>query len=136
MRFVVPTLPDTFTARVQSVGGAYDSTTRTLPIRATVASVGKLRPEMFATDWIESGEPQSGVVVPESAVQRYGDKTVVVVAHPDGDGGARFERRQVELRPAAGGRSLVIAGLRGGEPIVVQGAYTVKSELDKAKMPK
>ena len=137
VRFVVPTLPaDTFSARVQSVGGAYDSTTRTLPIRAAITSVGKLRPEMFATVWIESGEPQSGVVVPDAAVQRYGDKTVVFVAHPAADGGARFERRQVELRPGVAGRSLVTAGLRAGEPIVVQGSFAVKSELEKAKMPK
>ena len=87
-RFAVPALPvDTFEARVQSVGGALDPVTRTLPVRALAPNGSrKLRPEMFATVWIEGGAPHAGVAVPDSAVQMLDEKPVVFVARPDGSG--------------------------------------------------
>lgn len=135
-RFAVPALPaDTFQAQVQSVGGALDSATRTLPVRAIVRnSTRKLRPEMFATVWIDGGAPQVGVAVPDSAIQLLDRKPVVFVAHPDGAGGARFERRDVELGAKMGGRTHVVRGLSPGEMVVVNGAFAVKSEFARTKM--
>ncbi|MBA3341473.1 MAG: efflux RND transporter periplasmic adaptor subunit [Gemmatimonadaceae bacterium] len=137
LRFTVPTAPrDTFTARIQSVSASFDPTTRSLPVRGVVSNPGgRLRPEMFARVWVESGTPQLTITIPESAVQRLGNKNVVFVAHPAADGGVRFERREVELSAPAGARLPVARGLKLGELIVTEGAYVVKAEFEKGKMP-
>jgi len=136
VRFTVPSFPaDTFQARVQSVGGAYDAATRTLPVRAFVQNTeGKLRPEMFATVWIEGGAPQPGIVVPDSAVQLLDEKPVVFVAHPDSSGGALFERRDVEIGAQESGRTQIVRGLEPGDLVVIGGSFAVKSEFSRSKM--
>lgn len=135
-RFIVPAFAtDTFDAQVQSVGGALDPSTRTLPVRALVPNAsGRLRPEMFATVWIEGGAPRVGVAVPDSAVQFLNQAAVVFVARPDGKGGARFERREVELGAKMAGRTQIVRGLSPGDLVVVNGAFAVKSEFSRAKM--
>ena len=124
-----------FDARVQSVGVALDSATRTVPIRALVDNRnGKFRSATYATAWIESGEKISGFSLPDDAVQLLDEKPVVFVARPDGKGGATFERRSVEVGSKAAGRSLIIRGLSAGDLVVTQGAFAVKSEFARGKM--
>jgi cobalt-zinc-cadmium efflux system membrane fusion protein len=91
---------------------------------------------MYARVWVQGASQSTVVTVPEVAVQRLDGKTILFVAHPDGKGGARFEAREVQLSGAAGGRAAVLGGLSAGEPVVVAGAYAVKAQLAKAKMPK
>ena len=136
VRFRVPAFPaDTFEARVQSVGGALDTATRTVPVRATVDNgAGRLRPAMFATTWIESGERRQAVLLPTEAVQLLDNRSVVFVARPDGKGGATFERRDIEAGPPAGGQTPVLGGIAPGDVVVVAGAFAVKSEFARAKM--
>jgi cobalt-zinc-cadmium efflux system membrane fusion protein len=128
---------DTFAATVQSVAGAFDPSTRSLPIRALVSNDNrKLRPEMFAKVWVEGATATNAFIVPESAIQRLDEKATVFVAHPDGKGGARFEKREVEIRWAGGGRAAIARGLSDGDLIVVSGAYAVKAEFARLKLPK
>ena len=136
VRFTVPAFPaDTFDARVQSVGGQLDIDTRTVPVRAVVQNPsGRLRPAMFATTWIESGERRQAVLVPEGAVQLLDNRPVVFVARPDGTGGARFERRDVEVGATMGGQTQVLKGLMPGDTVVGEGAFAVKSEFARSKM--
>jgi len=96
-RFTVPAFPaEQFAARVQSIGGALDPTTRTIRVRALVPnSTGRLRPEMFATAWIDGGAPVAGIAIPDSAIQMLDEKPVLFVAVPDGKSGSRFERPDV-----------------------------------------
>lgn len=138
VRFSVPAFPsDTFEARVSSVGGALDPSTRAVPVRALVANpAGRFRPAMFATVWIEGAAPQATVSVPEGAVQMLDERPVVFVATPDGKGGARFERRNVTLGGTVGGRAQVLAGVSADETVVTDGAFAVKSEFSRAKMAK
>lgn len=135
-RFVVPAFAtDTFDAQVQSVGGALDPSTRMVPVRALVANAtGRLRPEMFATVWIDGGASRAGVIVPDSAVQFLNQAPVVFVARPDGKGGARFERREVEIGARMAGRTQIVRGVSPGDLVVVNGAFAVKSEFSRAKM--
>lgn len=136
VQFTVPAFAaDTFVARVQSVGGALDTATRTVPVRALVDNgAGRLRAAMFATTWIDGGERRLAVLVPDSAVQLLDNRAVVFVARPDGKGGARFERRDVEVGSTAGGQTQVLSGLRTGDTVVVAGAFAVKSEFARSKM--
>lgn len=137
LRFTVPAFPgETFTARVQSVSASFDPATRSLPVRGLVVNTqARLRPEMFARVWVESGTRQSLVTVPESAVQRMDGADVVFVAHPAAGGSARFEKREVRVAGTSDGRTAIASGLATGVPVVTQGAYAVKAELAKARMP-
>jgi membrane fusion protein, heavy metal efflux system len=134
VRFTVPAFPaDTFMARLTSVGSALDPATRTLPVRALVENgARKLRPEMFATAWVEGGAAQVGVAVPDSAVQLLDEKPVVFVARPGEGGGAQFERRNVEIGARLGGRTHIVRGLAPGDLVVMSGAFAIKSEFARA----
>lgn len=136
LRFTVPIAPDTFVARIQSVSGSFDPSTRALPVRGVVSNPGgRLRPELFARVWIESDRPQLAITIPETAIQRMGNRVTVFVFHPAPNGGARFERRDVETSGAQAGRVAVLRGLKPGEAVVVEGAYTVKAQMEKGSMP-
>ena len=138
LRFTVAPLPeDTFVARVQSVSAAFDPVTRSLPVRGIVANpAGRLRPEMYARVWVEGAPGSGAVAVPDSAIQRLDGKAVVFVAQPDGKGGARFVKREVRVGGSAGGMTSIVAGLAPTDAVVVSGAYAVKAQMAKAKMPK
>lgn len=137
LRFTVPPYPsDTFVARVQSVSGAFDPTTRSLPVRGVVANgQGRLRPEMFARIWVENSAVQTVITVAEAAVQRMDGKDVVFVVRPDPRGGAQFVGREVTTAGTSGGRTSILRGIAPGEMVVTEGAYAVKAELAKGKMP-
>jgi len=136
LRFTVPVAQDTFVARIQSVSASFDPSTRSLPVRGLVSNPGgRLRPEMFARVWVESGRSQLSITVPESAIQRVENRTTVFVFHAAPNGGARFEKREIEIGGLAGGRVAVLRGLKSGEAIVVEGAYAVKAQMEKGKMP-
>lgn len=136
VRFTVPAFPaDTFVATVQNVGSGLDPDTRTLPVRARVENAdGRLRPQMFATVWIDGGDPRQAVVVPDGAVQLLDRRPVVFVAIPNGTGGARFERRDVELGASAGGQTQILRGVSPGDVVVTDGAFAVKSVFARAQM--
>lgn len=137
LRFTVAPYPvDTFSARVQSVSASFDPATRSLPVRGVVANAGgRLRPEMYARVWVQGSNSSSVITVPDSAIQRLDGKAVVFVARPDGKGGARIERRDVELGRGSGGVTPVLRGLTASDLVVVAGAYAVKAQFAKAKMP-
>jgi len=137
VRFAVPALPgDTFEASVKSVGGSLDPATRALPVRAVVANGhGRLRPEMFATAWVDVGERRGALRVPEDAVQLLDGKPTVFVARPDGKGGAHVTRRAVTTGATTGGQTLVFGGVGPGEHVVLAGAFAVKSEFARSQMP-
>jgi cobalt-zinc-cadmium efflux system membrane fusion protein len=137
VRFSVSQLgPSTFEAVVEDVGGALDPATRTLPVHAVVQNAtGALRPAMFATVTLTLGEPRPGVAVPEDAVQLLDERPVVFVARPDPTGGARFERRDVEVGARTDNQIHVVGGLAPGDVVVTGGAFAVKSEFARSRMP-
>ena len=72
----------------------------------------------FREDQTEQNEQagQRVVVIPREAVRRKDGTDVVFVVNRD-----RVERRAVRLNPGEGEEALVIAGIEGGERVVVQG---------------
>jgi multidrug efflux pump subunit AcrA (membrane-fusion protein) len=137
VQFVVPAYPDTFSARITAVGAGLDPETRTLGVRASLDSRGnRLKPGMLATAIVAGGSSGTAVMVPEGAVQTMDGKPTVFVVHPDGKGGARLERRDVEIGGRANGRVAVLRGLTTKDQIVTEGAFAVKSAFLKGGMPK
>ncbi|MFD0985848.1 efflux RND transporter periplasmic adaptor subunit [Methyloligella solikamskensis] len=86
---------------------------------------GRLRPGMFLTArvTVDSGD---AVKVPRIAVQTVEDKPAVFVETDDG-----FEPRPVTLGPKGENDIVITDGLKPGERIVTQGAFTLKAEMSK-----
>jgi cobalt-zinc-cadmium efflux system membrane fusion protein len=123
----VPSLPDrTFTGTLTWLPASVDERTRMARGRVEVPNDGRLlKARMYGRAVILTTAPSRAVVVPRSAVERVGDTTVVFV-QSEAD---VFEARAVRLGPTRGGVVEVFEGLRADEPIVVAGAFTLKSQL-------
>jgi cobalt-zinc-cadmium efflux system membrane fusion protein len=86
---------------------------------------------MSASAWLPVGEAGAAVLaVPVAALQRLDEKWVVFVP--------RKEAHTFEIRPVGRGRDLggdveILSGLKGGETVVVDGAFLLKAEAEKAK---
>jgi membrane fusion protein, heavy metal efflux system len=68
------------------------------------------------------------LVVPRSAVTEIAGKAVVFVRQEDGD----FEVHPVVLGQSAPGIVAVLSGLREGEAVVSEGAFSIKSVVLKS----
>lgn len=112
-----------FRATLTYVAAAVDPTTHRLPVRAEVENPeGALKPEMFASFSITTGDEAVAPGVPESAIVYEGDTARVWVANPD---------KSLALRPIRAGRVSgegmveVLEGLRAGESIVTSGTLFI-----------
>ncbi|MCA9564750.1 MAG: efflux RND transporter periplasmic adaptor subunit, partial [Myxococcales bacterium] len=118
---------------VDFVGATLDESTRSLPVRVEVGNEdGRLRPGLFGALRLSTDPHDSrGVVVPSSALQEVEGRTVVFV--PGDEPGAFLAR---PITPGREGMSQVevLAGLAIGEPLVVEGAFVLKSELMRAEL--
>lgn len=126
----------TISGRVSYIDPTLDETTRTGRVRLEVPnSNGKLRAGMFAEVGFYTGtnaEAGEELVVPSSAVQRTGDKTVVFVPREVEPGA--FEVREIEAGADINGYTKVIEGLKLGEKVVTKGSFTLKTQLEKGAM--
>jgi len=117
---------EVFHGKVTYVGDVLDAATRTMNLRLELPNPDrKLKPEMYATIRVHS-LPEPGVLmVPETAVQRERDRRFVFVQRDP----RTFEARDVRIGESNGDAVKVLDGLQEGEPVVVKGAYVLKSEL-------
>lgn len=136
LRFSVAADPaETIDARVHSLATSVDPATRTVLVRAVIANPKRrLRPEMLATVRMETGVPQTGVAVPDDAIQRLGERPVVFIAEPDGRGGARFRARDIEVAAKAEGGRQIVRGVKAGELVVTEGAFAVKAQFGRSRI--
>jgi cobalt-zinc-cadmium efflux system membrane fusion protein len=130
----VTAFPDrTFKGKISYVSDVVDEKTRTEKARVTVDnSSGLLKPGMFATVLTETpaGGTERLIAVPEEAVLIDGARNYVFIqTAPD-----RFKRRDVEIGRNLGKRMEVTSGLKEGDPVVVNGAFILKSELKKSEL--
>jgi cobalt-zinc-cadmium efflux system membrane fusion protein len=126
---------ETFTGRLDFLGGAVDEQTRTVGVRATVENrADRLRPGMFVKAQVEVPRPQSEstlvVAVPQSALQTLGGRTNVFVQ----TGSGRFARRPVETGHTFEGFTEILSGVKPGEIVVTEGSFVLKSEFAKAEL--
>lgn len=112
------------------VGQTIDPETRTVLVRTELDNRdGRLKPAMLASMLIEA-RPVERLVVPASAVVRENDEEHVFVA----EGEATFRLVKVKLGPEQGGIRVVQSGLRGGEQLVVDGAFHLNNERNRREM--
>lgn len=121
----------TVEGKIVWIGREVETTSRTVPVRLEVANPDAvLRPGMSATVSIPVGETSGQVVaVPIAAVQRVGDKWSVFT--PKGLG--VFEAVPVGRGRDLGGEVEILSGLTPGTEVVVDGAFLLKAEFDKAR---
>lgn len=117
----------TFPARIIRLGESINPETRTLQVRAELASQGVLKPEMLASIRLQLPESRS-LVVPEAALHDLNGKQVVFVESAPGD----FRPREVKATVRDGWAHLS-SGLNEGDRVATTGSYFLKSELLKAE---
>jgi membrane fusion protein, heavy metal efflux system len=128
-----PALPGQhFSGTVKRIGARVDPTSRTVDVRVEVENTsGILRPGMSASALVPVGDSNETVVaVPVEAVQRQPQGWCVFIP--------KEEEGVFEIRAIGRGRDLgdeveILSGLRAGERVVVDGAFLLKAEADKAR---
>jgi cobalt-zinc-cadmium efflux system membrane fusion protein len=111
-----------FPANISFVATSLDTGTRRLLVRATIDNSQKLlRPEMFASVTILTGEGDSSLAVPREAIIYDGKSTHVWLARDDHS----VERREVKTGLSSGQMIEIIEGLHRGESVVSKGSLFV-----------
>jgi len=119
----VPAWPDrVFKAKLTWISASVDPNTRRIPVRAEVENRdGALKPQMFATFHITTGETVTAPGVPNSAIVYEGSDAHVFVAAADGS----LAIRPIHVGRANGNMIEVKDGLKVGEKIVTSGALFI-----------
>jgi Cu(I)/Ag(I) efflux system membrane fusion protein len=114
----------TWRGAVTYIAPTVEEKTRTIKVRVEVDNAdGQLKPEMFADVVLKSGLG-NGLVVPESALLKTGERTLVFVDHGDG----RLEPREVQVGPKVVEGVQVLRGLEEGERVVTAANFLLDSE--------
>jgi membrane fusion protein, heavy metal efflux system len=129
---VVGALPERpVEGRVEYIAPIVSPETRSVDVRVLVPNRGReLRPGMSASarfdlpDRPATADNEARVLVPRAAVQELNQASVVFV--PDGD--RRFKPQQVILGSSYGNDVEIVSGVKVGDRIVVQGAFTLKAQ--------
>ena len=128
LRFSVIAAPNrNFVANITYVATSLDPGTRRLTVRATINNAeGALRPEMFASVTILTGEGDSSPAVPREAIIYDGAMARVWIAHAD----KSLESRAVKTGLSNGQFVQVIDGLSLGDKVVSRGSLFVDREAN------
>jgi cobalt-zinc-cadmium efflux system membrane fusion protein len=131
-RVSFPALPgEDFEGTVTMVGRYVERESRTVPVRIDVRnSGGVLRPGMSATATLPVGESGAAILtVPVASVQRVRNEWCVFLPRD----ARHFEIRRIGRGRDLGGEVEVLSGLRGGETVVVDGAFLLKAQAEKGE---
>ncbi|HYJ04535.1 MAG TPA: efflux RND transporter periplasmic adaptor subunit [Chthoniobacterales bacterium] len=133
VRVTVESFPgETFTGSIDLIGGALEPETRTLKIWARVANPeGRLRPNMRATLNIVTGEADSVVAIPHSAV--LGESGNLFAFVQTDEPGLTYERRSVVAGIKDDQYVEIIEGILPTEKVVTLGNYQLQYVTSVAK---
>jgi len=116
--------------RISYIDPQMNSETRTAKVRVEVPNPrGELRLGMYADVAVSGAAGASVPVIPRSAVQNVGDRTVVYLVNPKEPG--RFIEREVRLGQASGEQVEVASGVQSGDLVVTEGSFFVRAERDR-----
>jgi membrane fusion protein, heavy metal efflux system len=111
-----------FRARIVFVASSVDAATHRLPVRAEVENPdGALKPEMFASFRIITGNDVTAPAVPQSAIVYEGDTARLWVVGQD----SSIAAREIEVGHTQNGLVEVVHGLQPGEKVVVSGTLFI-----------
>jgi len=118
-----------FPGKITYISDVIDEKLRTIKIRVEVSNLeGLLKSNMYVRGYIENeAEGKEILAVPEDAVQVIdGEKSVFVLENEN-----TFAVRHVSIGEKIGNFRIIISGLEEGEKLVVEGAFSLKTELSK-----
>ncbi len=122
---------EVFPGTVDFVGPTMDEKTRTVKVRIAVQNgAGRLRAGMFAAVELYLPGDQEALALPRGAVLADEGRSFVFV-HQQGE---YYLRRPVETGRSSVDWVEVRRGLAGGETVVVEGAFLLKSDVLRSKM--
>jgi Cu(I)/Ag(I) efflux system membrane fusion protein len=111
-------------AKVEFVEPVFQETTRTVKVRVPLENChGAIMPGMYA-DLRINHDMGEGLLLPESAVLRTGERSIAFRALP----GGRFQPALVTLGSRFGERFQVLSGLTEGEEVVTSAAFLIDAE--------
>ena len=126
--FTIQALPgSSYTGIIKFIDPVIDPVNRVAKVRLEMSNPGaKLKPEMFATGQVKASlqEYRNKLVIPRSAVLWTGKRSIVYIKEPKTNEPV-FRLREIELGPVIGDSYVVTDGLKAGEEIVTQGAFSV-----------
>lgn len=130
-RITTTAYPDTvLRGTVSYIDPELNPDTRTARVRVEIRNPDRrLRLGMFADMQMNDTEGAAVPVVPRSAVQTLGRRTVVYVVDAAQPG--RFIERAVTLGDASGDTFAVLSGVTAGEVIVTEGSFFVRAERER-----
>jgi len=116
-----------FEGKVSTIGAAVDPTTHRLLVRSEIRDPKhELRPGMFATFVISTGDSVRATAVPLDGVVREGDGTMTVWVTTDR---RTFAKRTVKLGLQQDGYHQIVEGLQPGELVASEGALFLSNAL-------
>ncbi len=123
LSFTVLAYPDRkFPANISYVATSLDPATRRLMVRAAVHnSEGLLKPEMFANVTIFTGEGDSAIAVPRSAVIYEGDAARIWIVRDD----KAIELRRIKVGLIDGQMIQVVEGLKPTDRVITKGSLFI-----------
>jgi cobalt-zinc-cadmium efflux system membrane fusion protein len=122
--FTTLTYPErAFPANISYVATALDPTTRRLLVRATVYNpVGLLKPEMFASVKILTGEGDAALAVPRDAIIYEGDAARAWAVRDDSKA---IELRRLKVGQTSGKMVEVTEGLAPNDRVITKGSLFI-----------
>lgn len=122
---------ESFVGTLSFLSNVVDTSTRTAQARFIVDNAdGRLSPGMSGTAWVEAPPGPRPLWLPVEAIQVHDGHTVAFVRV----GVRTYEARSVRVGEERGGRVPIEDGLRAGEHVVVQGALTLRGELERDEL--
>ncbi len=115
----------TLHAHVQFIEPTTNPQTRTVPVHVHLANPEmRLMPGMFVSATFVSRAERAAPVVPRSAVLDTGTRKIVYVARDNGV----FEAREVQVGAPSEDLFPVMAGLKAGDKVVLNGNFLIDSQ--------
>ena len=119
-----------FQGKIVNIGASIDLNTRRVSVRSEIRDPKhELRPGMFATFLIRTGQAVPSVAVPLNGVVREGDGTMAVWVTTDR---RRLIRRAVKVGLQQDGFAQIVEGLRPGELVATEGALFLSNAVTEA----
>jgi membrane fusion protein, heavy metal efflux system len=116
--------------RISYIDPQVSPETRTAKARIELPnSSGELRLGMYVDVVVTDSDMTSAIVIPKSAVQNVGDRTVVYLANAKAPG--KFIEREVRLGQTAGDGLEVTSGVDSGDLVVSSGSFYVRAERER-----
>ena len=120
-----------FQGRVIRIDEKLDPETRTVSVRVAIENrAGLLKPEMYSSVDLDVGGTAPALFVPQAAVQDVKGQSLVFLENKPGS----YTPRAVQTGRILDGLIQVTEGLKGGERVVAEGSFILKSQLLKASL--